>query len=368
MTEQRQNREDRLDALREEAARSGKVHDRGVRPLASPFPTPASTGGPGFAVSPPLSYGAESYRGNPVLKPPTWTWQVPLYFFAGGVAGASATIALVSHFAGNVGLMRAALWIAFAGALISPPLLIADLGRPALFLNMLRVFKLRSAMSIGAWTLVAFSSATGLALVCSELILAGYGNSFLLGLEWVAEILAALSGLVLASYTSVLLGVTAVPVWSENRTLLPPVFLAGGLGSAAAVLELLGFLVSPTQFLGVAASSVETIAAILIESRRRYVDRPLREGVSGWVTRVGSALAGPVSLLLRIFWGHNLGPRYVAALCFIVGALIGRYAWIAAGRISARDPQALFQIQRLNRQQAVQGPIEETISDSRRAA
>jgi hypothetical protein len=53
----------------------------------------------------------------------------------------------------------------------------------------------------------------------------------------------------------------------------------------------------------------------------------------------------PISLLLRIFSGHHLGIRYVAASCFIAGALIARYAWIAAGRVSSRDPQALFQIQ-----------------------
>lgn len=322
--------ESRLDALREEAAETARVQDRGIVPLASPFPKPAP---------------ATSYYGNPLLKPPTWTWQVPMYFFVGGVAGTSAVIALTAHLSGNLGLMRAALWIAFAGALISPPLLIADLGRPDRFLNMLRVFKLRSAMSIGAWTLVGFSSAAGLALACHELVLAGYGQESLLLLEWVAEILAALSGLVLASYTSVLLGVTAIPVWSENRTLLPAVFLAGGLGSATAVLELLGFLVSPTQFIGIVASSVETIVAIIIELRGRHVDRPLREGAVGWGIRVGSALAGPIPLLLRIFWGHSPGVRYVAALSFVAGALIARYAWIAAGRVSSRDVKTLIDIQ-----------------------
>lgn len=333
--------ESRLDALREEAARTGKVRAYGIEPLGGPFPKPAR---------------AISYYGNPLLKPPTWTWQVPLYFFVGGVAGTSAVIALTAHFAGNPQLMRAALWIAFAGALISPPLLIADLGRPGRFLNMLRVFKLRSAMSIGAWTLVGFSSAAALALVCRELVLAGYGQNTLLLLEWFAEILAALTGLILASYTSVLLGVTAIPVWSENRTLLPAVFLAGGLGSAAAILELLGFLISPTQLIGVAASSVETIVASIIELRGRYVDRPLREGSVGWVTRGGSALAGPMSLLLRIFWGHSSGVRYLAALFFISGALIARYAWIAAGRVSSRDVKALFDIQhRINAKPGMTG-------------
>jgi hypothetical protein len=331
LAEKTRTTEARLDALREEAARTGKVQGPGIVPVSSPFPQPAS---------------ASSYNGHPVLKPPTWTWQIPLYFFVGGVAGTSAVIALLAHLTGNAELTRAALWLSFAGALIAPPLLIADLGRPARFLNMLRVFKLQSAMSVGAWTLVAFSSAVGLAVVCRELMLAGYGNGFVLLIEWVAEVSGAASGLILASYTAVLLGVTAIPVWSENRTLLPAVFLAGGLGSAAAVLELLGFRLPATHLIGIVASTVETVVAITIELRGRYVDRPLREGAVGWVTRAGGVLAGPVSLLLRIFWAQNSGARQAAALCFIAGALITRYAWIAAGRVSSRDPQALFKIQR----------------------
>ena len=326
--------EARLDALREEAARTGIVRQDGIVPVASPFPKP------------PL---AESYHGNPVLKPPTWTWQVPLYFFMGGVAGISALIALVAHVIGNTGLLHAELWVGFAGALVSAPLLIADLGRPARFLNMLRVFKPRSAMSVGAWTLSGFSSAIGLAVVCRELILAGYGNELLGVTEWLAEIFAASTGLILASYTSVLLGMTAIPVWSENRRLVPAVFLTGALGSSAAVLELLGFRVPATQFIGIVASTVEIVIAIVIEVRNRYPDRPLREGAVGWLTRAGAALAGPVPLLLRIFWALSPECRTAAALCFLAGALIARYAWIAAGRVSSRDPQALFLIQRRGR-------------------
>jgi formate-dependent nitrite reductase membrane component NrfD len=323
--------EERLEVLKEEAARKGKVRDCGVVPNASPFPKPAAS---------------NSYHGNPVLKPPTWTWQVPLYFFVGGVAGISTVIALVAHIVGYAGIIRAELLVGFAGALVSAPLLIADLGRPARFLNMLRVFKPRSPMSLGAWTLSGFSSAVGLALVCHEVILAGYGNEFLLVIEWLSESFAALSGLMLASYTSVLLGVTAIPVWSENRRLVPAVFLTGALGSAAAILELLGFLIPATQFIGMTSSAFEIVLAVTIEVRSRYVDRPLREGVVGWLTRGGSVLAGPTALLLRIFWGHNPEIRYAVAACFVAGALIARYAWIAAGRVSARDPQAVFRIQR----------------------
>ena len=124
------------------------------------------------------------------------------------------------------------------------------------------------------------------------------------------------------------------------------------MGSAAAVLELLGFLVPATQFIGVVASTVEIVIAIGIELRDRYVDRPLREGALGWLIRAGAILAGPTPLLLRIFWGGSLAARCIAALSFLAGALIARYAWIAAGRVSSRDPQALFQIQRHKRTEA----------------
>lgn len=323
--------EERIDALREEAAQTGTVKAVGAIPAGSPFPKPAR---------------AIGYHNLPLLKAPTWTWQVPLYLFAGGVAGVSALIALVAHAAGDLGLLRAALWIAFGGALISPPLLIADLGIPARFLNMMRVFKVRSVMSMGAWTLAGFSSAIGLAVVCHEVALAGYGFGFLIGLEWLAEIFAALLGLILASYTSVLLGVTAIPVWSENRRLIPAVFLAGGMGSASALLEIFGFLVPATQLIGIIASTTETLTAVAIEVRGRYVDRPLREGATGWLTRVGSLFAGPLPLLLRLLGGHASAARYIAALSFMAGALISRYAWVAAGKASSRDPEALFRIQR----------------------
>ena len=44
--------------------------------------------------------------------------------------------------------------------IVSPMLLISDLGRPERFLNMLRVFKVTSPMSVGSWVLVA-SGVTG---------------------------------------------------------------------------------------------------------------------------------------------------------------------------------------------------------------
>src|SRR5260370_16013436 len=105
------------------------------------------------------------------------------------------------------------------------------------FLNMLRVVELRSAMSMGAWILVAFSNCAFLAVLCFELILRGLTNPFLISLLWLLEGSAAITGLLLASYTGVLIGATAVPLWSQNRELLPPHFLTPCLRGSAAIFE-----------------------------------------------------------------------------------------------------------------------------------
>jgi hypothetical protein len=74
-------------------------------------------------------------------------------------------------------------------------------------------------------------------------------------------------------------------------------------------------------------------------------DIPLHYGKSGWFMRIAGTLEGPVALLLRIIWHSYPIGRYAAAACFIAGAVASRFAWIWAGRVSARDPHALFQLQ-----------------------
>src|SRR3569832_1069063 len=142
-------REQRLEQIRREAELHGKVRERGVRPKGAPFPVASPETG---------------YYGIPMLKEPQWTWEVPLYFFVGGAAGASAVIGAMAHWTGNdLEIARDCRYIAAAGAILSSGLLIADLGRPSRFLNMLRVFKPNSPMSVGAWVLAAFGSASGAA-------------------------------------------------------------------------------------------------------------------------------------------------------------------------------------------------------------
>lgn len=148
-------REAGLEQLRRDAELSGRVDRAGIRPRGAPFPQL------------PRASSETGYYGVPLLKAPAWTWEVPLYFFVGGVAGASAIVGSISRMTGaHPELVRDARALAAIGGTVSPALLIADLGMPSRFLHMLRVFKIQSPMSVGSWTLMVFSSsAAGLAFL-----------------------------------------------------------------------------------------------------------------------------------------------------------------------------------------------------------
>src|SRR5262245_61952922 len=335
--DRRRASEDRLDALREEARRTGRVADDGETIVGGPIP-PAAAAVPG-------------YYGLPIIKPPVWTWQIGLYLFVGGTAGMSAVLALVGILTGrSLDFASAALGVGLAGALVSPALLISDLGRPARFFNMLRVFKWRSAMSVGVWTLVLFSGFVGSAFVLVE----SFGFLTLSGIPAVVPrtgllILtsgAAVSGAVLATYTGVLLGATAVPAWSTHHRLLPFHFGIVALGSAAAALELLGFRTAALNAIGLTVSAVETAIGARIElDRSGATARALHEGLSGLLLRAAGILTGPVVFVLLL-----LGLVPVAAGGFLLGAVLSRYGWVLAGRFSASDPEETIAMQRPRRQ------------------
>jgi hypothetical protein len=314
--------ERRLEALREEAAVTGRVPGPGVRPAGSPFP---------------VASAAEGYYGTPLLKPPVWTWEVPAYFFVGGTAGAAAVVAAFAAARGHDALARDARWIAAAGAALSPPLLISDLGRHDRFLNMLRVFKLQSPMSVGAWTLVAFSNASAAATFADLAARAlGRGTPVTIVRD-AGDALAAATGLVMATYTGVLLGATAIPVWASNVSILPIHFAASSLATAASALELAGHRSRPLHWLATAAALVETLVGLAIEAREDPALDPLKHGAGGRVVRAGGLLSGPVPLVLRLLGRRSLATRRVAAASAIAGSVITRWGWLEAGRASVRQ-------------------------------
>ena len=118
------------------------------------------------------------------------------------------------------------------------------------------------------------------------------------------------------------------------------------MGGSAAILELSGFFIPATQVLGFVTAGLETVFEIFFEIRKPEVDAALHHGRSGIAFRIAGLLEGPIALALRIFFGSSTGGRRAAAICFLVGSLISRYAWIWAGRVSAKQPEVQFALQR----------------------
>lgn len=322
--------EARLDELRR-AGRDGRVDGCGATVQGGPLPA--------RLLPAPTSAG---YYGLPALKPPVWTWEVPLYFFVGGLAGMSAVVAFAALTAGVSGLAATAAGVAaVGGGLVAPILLAMDLGRPRRFLNMLRVCKWRSPMSVGAWLLTAFGACAVSGFVAVEVLRSTPGTLATVA-AWSFLLPAALLGAVLATYTGVLIGATAVPAWVTHCRLLPVHFGVAGLGSAAAILELAGHRVPALNAIGLLAAGAETVTFVLMEARRHgAADRALRQGAASWLLRGAGLLSGPIALGLRIVGLHTL-----AAVGFSLGALGSRFGWLAAGRRSARDPAAAFAVAR----------------------
>jgi hypothetical protein len=308
--------ERRLDEIREQAA-LGRLDADGIRPQGSPFPEASAANG---------------YYGLPIVKAPVWTWEVPLYFFVGGAAGASSVLAFSAQLTGaSPSLAREARWIAAIGAAVSGPLLVLDLGRPERFLNMLRVFKPQSPMSVGAWTLSVFGTATAAAVAGQHIGLRRIGDA--------AAFIAALSGLMMATYTGVLIGATVIPVWASHSRSLPIHFGASALASATALLTLRGHDESALNVLALAAAAFETCMGIEIEAGNDIESEPLRHGPTSTTIRIGGLFSGPLPLVLRLLGTRSKRARRVAAASSLLGSLITRIAWIEAGKASAKDPR-----------------------------
>lgn len=274
----------------------------------------------------------DGYYGRPVLKEPVWTAMVPAYFFAGGLAGMSAALAFGARLAGNRQLARRALLVSLAGISASPPLLVADLGRPERFLNMLRVVKPTSPMSVGTWVLSAFGTALGGAVV-AELL-----GGPLRAIGRVAEPAAALLGLPLSTYTAVLVSDTAVPAWHEARHELPFLFAGSAAASAGAAAAILTppRQAGPARRLAIFAGLVELAATVTMERRLGAFADVYHRGRAGHVATAAKVLTAAGAGLMAAAGRRR--PRTVLAGCLLLAGSLGeRFAVLAAGRESARE-------------------------------
>jgi len=324
----------------------------------------------GYVPDPAAEQQEVTYYDYPALKPTTWHWEIIWYFFFGGLAAGCYVIASIASLFGSPEdrrVARTGYYLSLLALLPCPPLLIKDLGRPERFLNMLRVFKVKSPMSMGTWGLLSFSFFSGITAMIQA------ARDGILGQWWGARALAALPqklialpgtllGVFLGGYTGVLLASTSVPLWSRSK-LLGAVFVSSAMSTSAALITLvLRVTGAPARVL----HKLERLewAAMLLEMTELFTflrqsgraarplvgDGPGEHGQTFWRFVLGGGIALPWLLQTLSLFGSrrekqrkgaiNLAPTVggllISALV-LVGGYFLRRTMIQAGHSSSRD-------------------------------
>jgi formate-dependent nitrite reductase membrane component NrfD len=282
-----------------------------------------------------------SYYGRPIVKQPTWTWEIPTYFFTGGLAGASAVLSSAAKITGNEKLSRTALYVGAAADMVSPLLLISDLGRPERFHHMLRVVKPTSPMNLGSWVLLVSGGASTTAALLQLLD------------KWkpvrlAASIVAAVAGPPLATYTGVLIADTAVPVWHDGRHELPWIFGASAAASAGAAASI--FVpprdAGPARRVAVAGVLAEGALMQAMELRLGKVGEVYHQGTSGKLSWAAKGLAVAGATLLAKRGRESRASAVLGGALVCAGEMCLRWSVFKAGFQSARDPKYVVESQR----------------------
>ncbi|MEU2223467.1 NrfD/PsrC family molybdoenzyme membrane anchor subunit [Streptomyces sp. NPDC018347] len=289
-----------------------------------------------------------SYYGKPVLNKPTWKpLDIAGYLYLGGLAGASSLLAAGAGATGRPGLGRPAKLGAAGAISLSLAALVHDLGRPARFLHMLRVFKPTSPMSVGSWLLSGYAP---LALTAAATDVTGRlrraGSAATAG--------AAVLGPAVATYTAVLLSDTAVPSWHEGYRQLPYVF-AGSAATAASGLALVAAPTAqagPARRLAMLGTALELGAFQVMKRRMGLVAEPFEQGRAHRLLRASEALtAGGAALAALSGRFRDRRPAVAAGAALLAGSAALRFGVFHAGVASAEDPKytVLPQRERLTR-------------------
>ncbi|RFS84274.1 polysulfide reductase [Actinomadura spongiicola] len=275
-----------------------------------------------------------SYYGKPILNPPVWkAFDVAGYFFLGGLAGAGSVLAAGAGLTGRPRVARALKISSLAALGGSTAALIHDLGRPERFVNMLRVMKPTSPMSMGSWLLAAYGPAVGAAAV---LDVTGWWPR----LGRAATAGAAALGPAVATYTAVLAADTAVPAWHEAHRELPFVF-AGSATAAASGMALVAGPVGetgPMRTAAVLGTALELAASKALERRLGIVAEAYATGRAGRLLRAAEILsvAGAAG---AVFGGRRRAVAALGGAALLAGSACTRFGVFHAGTQSARDPK-----------------------------
>ena len=315
-----------------------------------------------------------SYYGRQVVKASPWEADIPAYLFMGGLAAGSSLLAAGADLSNRPTLRRAGRLGALAALSVSMGALVSDLGRPSRFLNMLRVFKPTSPMSVGTWVLTAYgpgAAVAGAAEIARLLPLRlGAVGRLLDFAARPAGLAAAGIAPAVASYTAVLLTDTATPAWHDAHRELPFVFVSsaaaasGGFGMLAAPLRESG----PARRLAMAGAVAELVIEHRMEQSMGLSAEALHTGTPGRLIRASKLLTAAGAVGAAVLGGRSRLGAAVSGVALMAGSVCTRFGVFEAGQESARDPKytVVPQRERADRR-AAEKPTADRATDKRPA-
>lgn len=288
-----------------------------------------------------------SYYDQPIVKAPPWGAPIAVYLFTGGMAGALGVIQLAAEVTQRPRLRRNARLVSLGALGVGTAALIEDLGRPERFLNMMRVVKLSSPMSLGTWILTGYGLGAGMAganeidRMLAERLPLAWIRPVARSLEAPAAAQAAVFGAPLAAYTAALLGSTSVPTWQAAGRGLGPVFVSSAAAAASGAMLITTPVreAAPMRWLAPLAAIADVVGSKAMKDDMHELERePLETGAAGRKLGLAEKLvvAGGAVAMLAGRWR----PAAIAGGAMLVaGSVLTRFGVLEAGLESTKDPR-----------------------------
>jgi len=302
---------------------------------------------------------------NPEVHVPGWEWYyVAMYFYIGGVsAGTYFVGSLAELFGGEKHreISRIASYLAFPLILLTPPLLIADLGRPERFWHLLvnarsglPYFNLQSPLSVGSWALLLYGAMTFLSFLDNlvadgKLHAAPFVRLYTRLPRKLYATVGSAAGFFVAGYTGVVLNITARPFWAATDPLMGALFIASAASTGAGAISLVFALrkMLPRLHLGAferfdrLALGLELVLAIGIVLLAGKFAGPLLHGSSAVMFWGGAVLAGTFFPLAASWYLERANPGkplpgemvVLLSLLVLVGGALLRISLVQAGQV-----------------------------------
>ncbi|MBI5419040.1 MAG: polysulfide reductase NrfD [Deltaproteobacteria bacterium] len=302
---------------------------------------------------------------SPETHAPGWEWFfVAGYFFVAGVSAGAYFIGSLAELFGDERhkeISRTGYYIAFPLVLLTPPLLIGDLGRPERFWHLMLhggtgipYVNLQSPLSVGSWALLVFGGISLLSFL-DNLVAEGKLRSAPFAAAYrrlprkLYAAFGSAAGFFVAGYTGVVLNITARPLWAASDPLVGALFIASSASTGAAAIYLVlaarkmlpGLRLAPFERFERLAKIIEIVLAITVVLIAGKFAAPLLRGGYAAMYWGGAVLLGML-VPLAVGWyakrtgaGGEPSPGLATAMAVLVllGGAFLRISLVQAGQV-----------------------------------